>query len=78
MTQLNSSSASHGDNIFKAWRETPIPEHTIGQCVRWRYCRQFNADLGNGYCVDCWDRGYGNGRRQGEDHSLSHRNYTPS
>jgi len=35
------------------------PIYTIGECVRSRYCAQFNVDLGNGYCVICWDKGLG-------------------
>ena len=35
------------------------PVYTIGECVRSRYCKQFHADLGNGYCVICWDKGLG-------------------
>ena len=35
------------------------PVYTIGECVRSRYCAQFNVDLGNGYCVICWDKGLG-------------------
>ena len=57
------TSDSASENIFKVWRETPIPEHTIGDCIRWKNCKSFKVDLGNGYCVTCWDRGYGGGRR---------------
>ena len=47
------------DSIMAKWRATPAPEHTTGNCVRWDHCKQFDADLGNGYCVKCWDKGYG-------------------
>ena len=38
---------------------TASPGYTIGECKRSRTCAQFNVDLGNGFCVECWDRGLG-------------------
>jgi len=35
------------------------PIYTIGVCKRSRECRQFDVDLGNGFCVICWDKGFG-------------------
>ena len=58
---------STSDNIFKVWRETPVPEHTVGVCKRYKRFQQFNVDLGNGYCVKCWDRGYGGGNQDLHD-----------
>jgi len=55
---------SDSDNIYRRWKETPIPVHTVGECLRWKRCRSVNVDLGNVYCVKCWDRGYG-GERAG-------------
>lgn len=60
MTQPDSVS----DNTYRMWKETPIPVHTVGECLRWKRCRSVNVDLGNGYCVECWNTGYG-GHREG-------------
>ena len=43
------------------WRDTPIPNHTIGMCFRCDKCKQFDTDLANGYCTSCWVTGYGSG-----------------
>lgn len=32
------------------------PVWTIGECLRSYSCKQFDTDLGNGLCVECWDR----------------------
>ena len=47
--------------VFEHLEDIPQPEHTVGVCKRWERCKQFNIDLGNGYCVQCWDKGYGGG-----------------
>jgi len=60
MTQRSDSDSELvSESIFARWRDTPVPEHTVGNCVRWEKCKSFNIDLGNGYCVKCWDKGYG-------------------
>jgi hypothetical protein len=35
------------------------PIYTSGECKRSRLCGQFYVDLGNGFCVICWDKGFG-------------------
>ena len=62
------TSDSTSDNIYKIWRDTPEPVHTVGTCKLWHYCQQADVDLGNGYCVKCWDRGYG-GSKQAYDYA---------
>ena len=64
MTHGSGSELLDGD-IVAQWRNTPVPKHTIGNCERWKNCRQFSVDLGNGYCVKCWDKGFGSGGRRG-------------
>jgi len=32
------------------------PVWTIGECLRSYSCKQFDTDLGNGLCVECWDK----------------------
>jgi len=40
--------------------ETPLPVDTIGTCKNARNCRSWKKTyLGNGYCMECWDRGLG-------------------
>lgn len=34
-----------------------LPEISVGVCVNWRKCKNIDPlELGNGYCVNCWDR----------------------
>ena len=53
------------EGVVARWRDTPPPDHTVGDCKRWQKCRQFKVDLGNGYCIKCWDSGYGSGGPSG-------------
>ena len=44
--------------------DVALPKETVGDCKNWKRCRQYNVILGNGLCIDCWDkktgsRGYG-------------------
>ena len=66
MTTSDSGSELLSEGIVARWRNTPVPKHTVGDCVRWKNCNQFGIDLGNGYCVKCWDRGYGSGGPSGK------------
>lgn len=34
-----------------------LPEATEGHCRNYIKCQQFNVQLANGYCVECWDKG---------------------
>ena len=34
-----------------------LPVHTIGVCLNSRNCKNYRTDLGDGYCVDCFDMG---------------------
>ena len=34
-----------------------LPDATIGTCKYYRRCGNFDVTLGNGVCMDCWDRG---------------------
>ena len=45
-------------------KNVALPSETVGDCKNWKRCRQYNVILGNGLCIDCWDkktgsRGYG-------------------
>ena len=44
-----------------------LPSETVGDCKNWKRCRQYNVILGNGLCMDCWDKKTG-GRRYGESY----------
>jgi len=35
-----------------------MPEVSVGTCKNYRNCKAFATDLANGWCVNCWDRGY--------------------
>jgi hypothetical protein len=35
------------------------PNGSFGECRNYRICRRVRVDLANGYCVRCWDRGFG-------------------
>ena len=42
-----------------------MPKETIGDCKNYlkgsqtsRKCKQINVKLADGYCLDCWDRGF--------------------
>ena len=36
----------------------PAPKETFGVCKNYKICRNFDVILGDGYCVECWDRGH--------------------
>ena len=35
-----------------------LPLETSGVCIRWKRCGNTEVDLADGYCVDCWDKGF--------------------
>ena len=35
-----------------------LPQSTVGLCKNYGKCRSFDIELGNGYCVSCWDKGF--------------------
>ena len=37
--------------------EVHLPVHTIGVCLNSKNCKNYKTDLGDGYCVDCFDKG---------------------
>ena len=39
-----------------------LPQEEVGTCKNWKRCRNFKVILGNGYCVDCYDKGLDNRR----------------
>ena len=41
----------------QAFKPTSLPEETKGVCIRKR-CNNYTS-LGNGYCMQCWDKGWG-------------------
>jgi hypothetical protein len=38
--------------------EVQLPVETSGDCIRWKRCGSFRTTLANGYCMDCWDKGF--------------------
>jgi len=47
--------------------ESPLPIHTIGVCLNVRRCGNglkppYKVDLGDGYCMTCYDGGRANKR----------------
>lgn len=37
-------------------RKVRLPEVSFGKCLKARICGNTNVDLGNGYCISCWDK----------------------
>ena len=37
--------------------EVYLPSESFGNCLRSRYCKQFEVVLADGFCVRCWDKG---------------------
>ena len=37
-------------------RKTHLPEQSFGRCYLARLCGNTNVELGNGYCMTCWDK----------------------
>jgi len=33
-----------------------MPRVTVGDCKNYKRCRQFNTELADGYCINCWDK----------------------
>ena len=29
---------------------------SIGNCKNWKKCKNLDVELGNGLCVECWDK----------------------
>ena len=48
-----------------AYTQEPVsmPIVGVGECKNSRRCRNIVADLANGYCVQCWDKGLDNRRK---------------
>jgi len=48
--------------LYKSDEEIYFPEESDGVCKR-KTCKNYKqgieSELANGYCVACWDRGYG-------------------
>lgn len=48
--------------LYKSEVEIYVPEDTDGVCKR-KTCQNYRrgvwSELANGYCVACWDKGYG-------------------
>ena len=37
--------------------EVVLPEESVGECRNAKRCRNHLTNLGNGYCMECWDKG---------------------
>jgi len=37
-------------------RKVHLPEQSFGKCYQARICGNTNVELGNGYCIACWDK----------------------
>ena len=51
--------------------EFPLVE--VGECIRSTVCKGFSTDLANGYCQDCWDKGFGSTKKLREFLSMRKR-----
>ena len=59
-----------GTKMWYQLPRSPQPKASLGACKNYRYggrinnkhCDSFWAVLGEGYCVECWDRGKGGNR----------------
>lgn len=47
--------------LFERLEDIKQPNESYGECRNFSQCGSFRAVLGNGYCVQCWDRGAGSG-----------------
>ena len=52
---------------YNSYEEVYLPTYTVGVCLNVRRCGNglkppFKVDLGDGYCVTCFDRGRANKR----------------
>jgi len=36
----------------------PLPRESVGVCKNVKVCHHRKVILGNGYCMECWDKGY--------------------
>ncbi len=45
------------DIDYKLIPKIALPDSSIGDCKNWSSCGQRQVELGNGYCVSCYDRG---------------------
>lgn len=48
------------EKLYKVYANVPEPVVSYGQCIRWTKhtakCLKY-GELGDGYCVNCWDKG---------------------
>ena len=45
------------ESVWISLASQPIPKESFGVCANYKSCQNFQAILGNGYCVECWDKG---------------------
>ena len=43
--------------------EVTLPIESLGECSNWKHCGNFYVVLGNGLCIDCYDKGFKAHRR---------------
>ena len=57
----------HSGYIVKS---VTMPEESVGHCKNYRRCRNFDTDLANGYCTECWDTGLDQRKRNNRQVNL--------
>lgn len=62
----------HGIKVREPLEKVPA---SFGECRNVRNCGNWSVDLGDGYCVECWDNGLG-GRRPREETRIHSRRET--
>jgi len=60
-TRNNRTSINIKRNMSKRINETTMLKstkvtETTGDCRNWKRCRSFSVLLGNGLCMECWDK----------------------
>ena len=60
----------HGIKVREPLEKVPT---SFGECRNVRNCGIWSVDLGDGYCVECWDNGLGGSRSREETRVHSRR-----
>jgi hypothetical protein len=50
---------SRENQRWYALSRSTLPIEEYGECRSVKFCKSYQAVLGNGYCQPCWDRGSG-------------------
>ena len=54
LVEIDGTKYSHHSGYIV--KSVTMPVESVGHCKNCRRCKNFNTDLANGYCTECWDR----------------------